>query len=415
MADELFGGFGGSRLAEQDQLHAAEAMGRIAMQPAHQRLYEAQAGTAEMKLRQSQRMEQLMQGVDWGQMGAATPGQPPSMASPYWKMADIAMRSGDFVEARKWGAGASQIMVREMNAAHARSRTEADYLNIQLKHMGALEGILHGATDQATFDAGNMMYEMQYQKPSPYRGMVYNPELVKSLTDSLISAKDRTHNQIQQSEYTSRADFRDRRGNYMDFMEGHLGIMEDIAAAREARLAKSGAGKPLAAPTKPETDAAQALVMTQMFPNLQGDKSDPAYLQTLQTINAGAKDVAANAKALLRDNPALNWNQALQRSLTESIKAGDWQTVAAGGMFKPDRTRFSGSGKTAETAVPLPTGRDIAAVRKQLEPGKFYLDPRTHQPIGQWTGTGFSPLAVPAGDVGADEGADEADNQDEED
>lgn len=420
MPEGFFSGYGAG---QHDYLAGEETLGRIAMQPAHQRIYEAEAGTKEMQLRQAQRMEQLMQGFDWGAPGGggapggAPGGQPQSMATPYWRMAEIAGRSGNVEQSRKLAAGASQIMVRESNALNARSSMESRYLNMQFKNMGALEGILSGAKDQASFDAGNMMYEMQYQRPSPYRGMVYSPELVKSMTDSLIPAKDRVHNQILQNEYGSRADLRNRRINYMDYMQDHLDAMEEIARGREARLAKTGVSKPLAAPTKAETDAALALVKTQMYPSLAGDKSDPVYLQTLETINAGAKDVAASAKAKLRDNPALDWNTALQRALTESIQAGDWQKVAAGGFFsRQPRTAFSGGGKTAETAIPIPPGASAADVRKKMQPGKFYLDPRTNQPIGQWTGTGFSPLAAPAGAGGADDGGDEnGDNTDEED
>lgn len=406
MADDLFGGYGGSRLAEHDKLEAQFRMGQIAMQPGQQRLMEARAGTTELGLRQAQRMEQLMQDFDWGASGGGggAPGQPQSMAAPYWRMAEIAGRSGNVEQSRKLAAGASQIMVREANTANALSNRDRHILDTQMKRIGLLEGVLSQANDQASFDAGNALFSAQTGMPSPYSGMVYNKEMVKQLTDSLIPAKDRVRNNILQNEYESRDFNRRSQISHRDFMENHYGIMEDIAQDRETRMAKTGASKPLAAPSKAETDAATALVKTQMFPNLQGDKADPAYLQTLETINAGAKDVAATAKAMLRDNPALNWNTALQRALTESIQAGDWQTVATGGPFqRKSRQSFRGAGHTAATAMPLPAGTSVEEVRRQMQPGKFYLDPRTHQPLGQWSGTGFSPLAVDAGDNADDE------------
>lgn len=406
MADELFGGYGGSRLAEQDQLNAQYRMGQIAMQPGQQRLTEARAGTAEMGLRQAQRMEQLMQGFDWGAPGGSggAPGQPQSMSVPYWRMSEIAGRSGNVEQSRRLAATASQVMVREANTGNAMANRDRHILDTQMKRIGLLEGVLSQATDQASFDAGNALFGVQTGIPSPYSGMVYNKEMVKQLTDSLIPAKDRVRNSILQNEYDSRDRNRDSQISHRDFLENHLSTMEDIARAREGRLAKTGVNKPLAAPSKAETDAATALVKTQMFPNLQGDKADPNYLQTLETINAGAKDVAATAKAMLRDNPALDWNTALQRALTESIQAGDWQTVAAGGAFlRKPRQSFRGGGHTAATAMPLPAGTSVDEVRKQMQPGKFYLDPRTHQPLGQWTGTGFSPLAVDTGDNADDE------------
>lgn len=409
MADELWGIASGQRIAEKDILDRQEQLGRIAIQPQRQRLLGAQAGTAELKLQQAQTMMDELQknpGIFNTQQGGPG-GQPMSMAAPYFRMAEIAGRSGDVTTSRQLFAAGTQGLVREANAAHARSSMEKDQLNMQLRRMGLLEGILSGAKDQASFDTGNALYFAQTGERSPYAGMQYDPAAIKPLTDSLISAKDRTHNQILQGEYDSRAQNRESMIDHRAKLEDHFQIMEDIARNREQRLAKAGAGKPLAAPTTAETSAALALVKSQMFPNLQGAKDDPSYLQTLETINAGAKNVAAEAKALLRDNSALTWNQALQRALTESVKAGDWQTVAAGGLFRSrDKTTFQGGGKSADTAMPLPTG-GREEVRKKLQVGKFYVDPRTQQPI-QWTGTGFSPVAVDAGDDG-----DETDNPDD--
>lgn len=414
MADELWGVASGQRIAEHDVLARQEALGRIAIQPERQRLLSAQAGTAELKLRQAQTMMDELQrnpgifnpqqGGGGGTSGGAG-GSPMSMATPYFRMAEIAGRSGDVTTSRQLFAAATQGMVREANAAHARSSMERDQLNMQLKRMGMLEGILSGAKDQASFDTGNALYFAQTGERSPYAGMPYDPGQVKMLTDSLIPAKDRVHNQILQSEYNSRAQNRESMIGHRDFLEDHLLTMEEIARNREQRLAKAGAGKPLAAPTTAETQAALALVKGQMFPNLQGAKDDPSYLQTLETINAGAKNVAAEAKAILRDNPALTWNQALQRALTESVKAGDWQTVAAGGLFRSrDKTTFQGAGKSADTPLPLP------ANKQQMVPGKFYQNSKGQ--VGQWTGTGISPVAALPGDEGdGDNGDDNEENE----
>lgn len=405
MADELWGVASGQRLAEHDVLARQEALGRIAIQPQRQRLLSAQAGTAELKLQQAQTMMDELQrnpGIFNPQQGGGPGGMPQSMSAPYFRMAEIAGRSGDVTTSRQLFAAGTQGMVREANAAHARSSMERDQLNMQLKRMGILEGILSGAKDQSSFDTGNALYFAQTGERSPYAGMTFSPEMVKPLTDSLISAKDRTHNQILQSEYDSRAQNRDSMISHRDFLENHLLTMEEIARNREQRLAKAGAGKPLAAPTPAETQAALALVKGQMFPNLQGAKDDPSYLQTLETINAGAKNVAAEAKAILRDNPALTWNQALQRALTESVKAGDWQTVAAGGLFRSrDKTTFQGAGKSADTPLPLP------ANKQQMVPGKFYQNSKGQ--VGQWTGSGISLVASDNVDEEdqLDDGADE--------
>lgn len=416
---EMFGAPEGYRQAEIDvQNRAMNALamqkttGEIGMQPAELRTKEAQAGTAEMKLRQAQNMERLMRETDWTPSGGG--GQPGSAAEPFYKMADIALRSGDITSARNIMSTATQTTVREANARSAQSRAALADTNLQLKHLGALEGALSGAKDPVSGQLAMDMFSRAFPN-SPYAGADYSPELAGKLKDMVVSAKDRIHNDTLAREYDSRDKNRVSMIKHREWMENWDNIQRRAKIQAQVRAGKSGA---VDAPKTAETQAAVALIKNQMFPNLTaGAKDDPDYLSTLEQINSGAKDIAARAKAILRENPAIkDYQMALQRALTESIQAGEWQNVAAGGYFKPDKTKFSGGGRTADTAIQIPKGKDLTDIRKKLVPGKFYIDPRTGKPIGQWTGTGFSPVAAPAsGGAGDGGGGDEADNEPDDD
>lgn len=383
---EMFGAPEGASQAVQDNLR----MSQMAIGPAHARLYSAQAGAAEEKLQQSREMARLMQGMDWSQP-SAVPGQPPSHADPLYKLSDIALRAGDVTQSRQLLNTASQISSREQSSITATARANLINTRAQILRLEQVSGALSAAPDEAS---KKVIYEAA-------TGLQWVEGADKVLEASLTTANNRLKDATLSSEYESRAELRTRRIAEMDALDRHRLVMEGIAAARDARLAKTGAGKAIAAPTSAETDAAKFLIM-QQIPG--ADQADAA------TIVGGAKYIAASAKSMRRENPALDWNTALQRALLESHQAGDWQSVSQGFGTK---LKFQGGGKTADTAVPIPMSKNAVGTvkidRDKLTKGKFYTNP-TRQ-VAQWTGTGFSPVAVaPSGSASSE--ADEGDEPD---
>ena len=385
-----------ARTQAQTRLFDAQAE----QQPALKRFHEAQATKWESENAQREKMATLMQQyMQGGTPGGAAPGpggNVVSMADALDTMAQAAAGAGMVDEAGKIASQAALIRGRADQAAAARARQASSEALANQRRLQTMEGFLRGAVDERTWQQGNLAYEVSTGEPSPFMDMPYSPELVKRLTQSVISAKDENQQRITADEYASRDEHRRNVDAHNKAIEALRKRTAEVAERREARLAKAG-GKPVTSPTKGEIDNAMLMINKEF-----GDMA-------VEDIGLAAAQVASRARAIRRSNPAIDSTMALQMAYNESKEGGDFQegaprTIAGfeipGTKTKP---RFVGAGKTAATALTLPED-------KRLTKGRYYL---TKFGPALWDGQQFS-VADPAEALDPDADPDEEDPDDEE-
>lgn len=353
-------------------LDSAKALSDLAMQPdraallkaqartqdAHGRLYGSMADEHELKTGRARKFADAI-------AGAELP-KDPGEAADY--MARMAAGVGDLDGADKAYRVGSQIRLAAAQGEHQMATAAKERLAADHKKLELTESILRSSTDEASWRRNQVMYTLLTREPSPFAGVPFSPEILKTLGTSVLSKKDELANAIKAVEEKGRnwrAQLASRdRALQRDLSDEHFYFDQD----RRERLGKVG-GRAAASPSQNEQDA--ALVLLNADAELKGlpatERSRAIY------------DIASRAKEIRAQNRAIGSSQALQMALKEARDAGDFER--GGGFEIPligkvgESTRYRGGGKTAGTALepPLVDGRpDAAAFRK----GRFYSTPK---------------------------------------
>lgn len=399
MAEGMFGAPVGFSAFQDDLYKDAlrqESLGRTAMQPAQLRLTMAQAATAEQALQQEQVMAQLMRRsmgqeaeVDPAMIESGTGGvegaaleqqalapkkkQPSSMADTLDSLAAAAAGAGLATKAQELAKNAALIRSREAVQQSAASRALIQQLQA-IKEQASLTGQLFGGVnDQESWDRANAVYQFQTGKPSPYANVPFSPELVETIKQQALTAKEEADGEEKKIARKSLDEFRKSRVKQHDENISLSRERNRIAREREARLRKNGGGRQIASPTSAELTQAKRLIGRD-YKNLEATD-----------LNDAAFTIAAEAKALRRANPALDASMAIQQAYLNAIQAGDFQDISTtiGGVKVPGmgKQTFAGRGKKPETAAALPSEKS------KLVKDKYYVNPSGQ--IAQWNGKAF--------------------------
>lgn len=404
----------GTRLAEQDQwknvinsLAVTKTAGEIAMQPSELVLKQTQAKEAQLKLEREQQMQKMMQQA----AGQATQGMDAGVLMD--QVGTMAVRAGLINEGSKILKDAAEM--RQKAASTANSLTLARLHTLQANHAAAQEiaAIIGPAESAEDFAVRNQLYTQQTGRPSPVANLPWSPQLMEYLNRQALTAKetlDLEQRKAHDAEWTRSHAERERHDRATEAVAAaRLGL----ARTREARLEKGGAGKAITFPSKGMIDQAQRLV----------EQNFPALKDAPEEVRNASASVASKAQALLRSNPALDPDTALQQALNDAIKSGDFQETAASGGIKiplvgrvggePAKTKYLGGiGKTAAAATALPSKASDAVK------GRWYRfsDGR----VGQWNGKAFVNVQAGGSTRGLSGGnartsSESEDDQDEED
>jgi hypothetical protein len=366
---------------------------KVQQAPLETELLRAHAGKATLDLQNQQKMMQLM-----SEYGAGQAKQGDTYADRMDYLGDLALKSGLPEQANKYLGTASLMRSRAATADASSTRAVLNRGAALVQDLATYERYMSGATDQASFDALNAAYFGVTGKVGILAGHQYTTEAISELTKQAMGAKDRLNAGMRGQENMSRDRLRERREAEMDSLDAYREWRKGFMERHEARLAKAGAGRAVTSPSKDEQVEAIRLIKKD-YPELYSSSPE-------ETQNA-AFTISSRARELRRQNPALSSKEAIARAYTESNVAGDFKHTEArrflGFQTGKAETRYLGEGKTAETAIRMPTSKDL------MEKGTFYTW-GTGQ-VGQWTGTGLSPVAIDPGD-GSD---DESGPEDEED
>jgi uncharacterized small protein (DUF1192 family) len=354
---ELFGGFGGIRLWEQDKqaaqaaaLARQEALGRIAMQPAQQRLGAAQAEMAEMALGEQRRLPGLMR------RGATTGRTPTEM---FLSLSRMAAEEVMAEQSKEFATVASQLMQRE--AATVASRAAA--LNSQLEAVATeadlFSRFLGTAKSEDEWNQGNVLYEIHTGRPSVYRDIFepggFDPRFVERLNEFSVSAKDRADDiRLRETQGNLEA-YRKERLKQIDEQNRIAALRAQIEREREERLKKAAGSRAVPGPVAEEIFQAQALIK-RTYPNF-----DPSAL------DSEAYKIASEARALRHQNKALDANKAIYQAFRNAIARGDYESVGVLPSWVPEDvpgrkvTRPKGEGKVeVEEEEILPQEKEVA-------------------------------------------------------
>lgn len=108
-----------------------------------------------------------------------------------------------------WKAGTDSITAASQHRQWSASEAAATALALERQGKAALAelqmfgGLISTVTDQASLDAANKTFRLLNNKPSPLEGMQYNPQLIESIPEMLLSEKERIDATIAQTKQTS--------------------------------------------------------------------------------------------------------------------------------------------------------------------------------------------------------------------
>ena len=349
-------------------------------QPYHMQILQAQARQATTKADEMVADQKAMELARTTIQEAAKAGQKIGAADALEIGAETLAKAGRFDSASKILDRAELARQREQRT-HVIEAQQAK-LEDQRKQQTIewLDAALGDVTDQIGLDKAIKNYESMTGEKVPEQMRVYSPEMIKSLRDATVKAKDRMTMQLRQAaldEKERQARERERaREEELKIKKARLGVSQaaqEIREKRETRLSKEGGGdkgKGSVVPPRAMTDHATS-VIRQMFPEVPPDE-----------IKQFARDAAADAMAEIRNNPGLDMKSAVysavQRhssNIKTEIKSRFW------GLAEPDKKhKYTGAGSSDKNPLPMPDSMD------KLIPGKFYKDSKGV--VRQWNPKG---------------------------
>ena len=380
---------------QKTQAQTQEELARAASYPSEIRLKNAQAGVLEETLKENQALGALMQRSS---NLVGDDGKPLSLGDTYERLARLAAGARAPTKAMDLAKTAALLQSREATAFSAGTTARLNQLRA-FKENAALQGQIFGnVKNQQDWDSANALYEFQTGMPSQYRGIPYSSDLVDRINSSALTAAQRADEEAKRLTREALDTYRERRLSQIDTQNEIRKQAQRTREERERRMAKAGGGSAVSSPAKSETDQAARLIRKD-FSNM--DAAD---------LNDAAFNLASEARALRRQNKALDAGTALQQAYNSAVASGDFQTdsgYAGTGFGK--KTTYSGRGKTADTPAPIP------ADRKQLTVDRYYVNPQGQ--VGRWTGKGFlieRPLSGNNRRVNAEPDTEPDDDEDEE-
>lgn len=217
----------------------------------------------------------------------------------------------------------------------------------------------------------------------------YDPNVAEFLNQRAIDAAERARLELQQ-QGNDRAernaiDLANYRQATIEISRANLAARNREFAARQ----KTDGTKASIAPTEQDLKSARTAIANLIFDGKVPNKDDPQYV----AFEAGAQDIASQARAMVQENKALDFNQAITRVTLQSKADGDWLAgpgvdnrfgiTKALGLNEPapvENAKYRGRGMKAVDAVAMPESRDA------LKAGMYYITPRG---VAKWDGEKF--------------------------
>lgn len=303
-----------------------------------------------------------------------------SAAAPLDRMAELATRFGAVESARKLANTASEIRGRESTIQQNEIENNTKRLDNIIKGADVTARFLGQAKNQSEWEYGIQQLRdsgtMEPEFIDKIASMNYDPDLAAFFHEKAISAADQARLEMQQNNLDQTASFRaaalaraDRTARIAEARaresERHNRTMEKVNGNK---------GASAVAPSARDLESAKTALKNTVFKGVEG--SD---------VTAAAEYVASQAKALLKQNTALDWNTAVQQVIIRGQQEGAFEINVEDNWFSADKktARF----KDPASAQPPPIDKQGKVDRTKLVKGRYYKLPDGR--VGKFNGSGI--------------------------
>lgn len=311
------------RSALQHALQSEHTLGQIAMQPVALRSAQVKLEKDEIELKQEKEFARMLQETGGG-MEAAAEGKPVTLENTLDRLATKAASAGMIDRAGKLATQAADIRSKKSTAANQATQQRLNMLKGVVAQAEMVGQLLGGATDQASWDAANLQYQMYTGTESPFAGIPYSPQVVDRLNLATLSGKERAQLEIARLDKESLMAY---RATNLALQKANLErkvIKDEQEADRKVRLDKNGGNKgPVVG--KPSAAEIKEVERQMRLADIDTSKISGDSLKTTTFA------IASRAKELQRANKALGSSEALAQAFAEAQESGELELETVGG------------------------------------------------------------------------------------
>lgn len=244
----------------------------------------------------------------FAQPGKTKPdGTPLTPAEQTFSDADKLRSLGMPEEAAKVTADGALIAARDAAAKASESNARLNAIKGADDALTGIASYFEGVADQASFDKANGIVSAMTGMPSPLMGQQYSPQLIQTLKQSTMTARQKALLPYEVDKARAQAD---SQRSLIDYRRSRLAQYDQQLRDRREKAdrdAKAGGGKAtdIGNPTEVEVVQSGSLVR-QRYPELP--REDLAHYSYL---------VASEARRIRKQNPGISAEAANQRALEE--------------------------------------------------------------------------------------------------
>lgn len=346
-------------------------------QPYHMQILQAQAKQSTAKAQDAADDVQAMQMARQAIQDAAKSGKQLSAADALEVGASTLANAGRLNSAATMLDKVELARSREERQKKLQVEEETAKLKQQEQRINWLQSALGNVKDQPSLDAAVKSYEAMTGEQVPETMRKYSPELIETLNNAVMKAKDRAILEarargldLREKDIDSKIKEREQKSGVAKIRAQTAERRVELSEDRERRLGKEGGGKSgkgSVVPPKTMIDHASSIIKN-MFPTMP--KSELAQY---------ARDAAADAMGDMKSGADMKASvyAAIQRNasnIQEEIKHKGWFT-------DEKENKYKGAGASEKTALPMPDSID------KMIPGRYYKDSkgvvRQYNPKGQ--------------------------------
>lgn len=314
------------------------------------------------------------------------------MAAPLEKIGEVFLLGGATEQGAEYFKTAADIRKKQSDITTDTMLTEQRRLENIIKGSDIVARQIGTAKNQAEWDAGldNLEGIMEPENIQKLRELGFNPNAAAFFREKAISAADQARldleNQQQSQQLRIAMDTAARDRTKIRLQEQRDADNKDY---RERLLKITGAKNEQAskAPSPDALRSARTTLKNMVFKDAEFEL-DQYGRSTDKDFEAGAEYVAAQAQALLKANPAMNWDTAVRRAVLEGQAKNVFGIEEdrsllhqlTGGAAGKKKTKATFDGASAADALPMP------AKKEEMQKGKYYITARGR---AIWNGTSF--------------------------
>lgn len=372
--------FGGTQVGYQTEL------ANLGVQRSVARLHSAHAADLESQTAERNLANQVMASMATSataQPQAPTTPPPPgsaqldSLANLYGQTAEKLARGGAATTSMKFATEAATLRARTATMLNAEANARLHELDLRQKQLTRTNQLAASITNEQQFRAA----QMEYLNENPGQDLPpifreYNPALFESIRNGTAEGLKRLDLERKQLKDQAEAEWRKQQDQFRKDREARIERQAEERINLREKNTKAGGGKApgvVGFPTEKEQTRAGEKIK-ELYPDLP-----------TKEVDSYSFEVAAKAKALLKNTPGLDADQALERALTET--AGEISTVdktyfGFKSPFGGKESHFMKGASAKQPDLPQP----LPSTKGDLKSGQIY---QTTRGPARWNGTVF--------------------------